>query len=301
MPRTMELGKLVAELTATYLACNRDWTKFVSAVRNRPCLHHFIQNLPHPAANYLGHLRTTGAPIHCLTPDWTLNRHNDAAHRGSHQSARQYLVFSESEMADMIRKGYSVVLPYAAIKNLPNLRLSPMGVVPQRERRPRTIVDYSFSGINQEAAWGALAEAMQFGKALNRILQRILAANPRYGPTYMLKLRGYPNAGCGLPGGPWGGPARRAPTHTAHGLDGEPTLFLQRYRNRGGPHQPACLPFLGPTTASLGTGSRHPASTGWSALHHHPNTHVFATISTPGASTTPTGPATPSSSAISLW
>ena len=63
-----------------------------------------------------------------------------------------------------------------------------MGVVPQRERRPRTIVDYSFSGINQEAAQGAPAEAMQFGKALNHILQRILAANPWYGPTYMLKL-----------------------------------------------------------------------------------------------------------------
>ena len=49
-------------------------------------------------------------------------------------------------------------------------------------------MDYSFSGINQEAARGALSEAMQFGKALNRILQRILAANPRHGPTYMLKL-----------------------------------------------------------------------------------------------------------------
>ena len=121
MPRTMELGKLVAELTATYLACNRDWTKFVSTVRNCPCLHHFVQNLPHLAAKYLGHLRTTGAPIRCLTPDWTLNRRNDAAQRGSHQSARQYLAFSESEMADMIRKGYWVVLPYAAIKNLPNL------------------------------------------------------------------------------------------------------------------------------------------------------------------------------------
>ena len=69
-----------------------------------------------------------------------------------------------------------------------NLRLSPMGVVPQHERRPQTIVDYSFSGINQEAARGAPSEAMQFGKALNRILQRILAANPRHGPTYMLKL-----------------------------------------------------------------------------------------------------------------
>ena len=48
-------------------------------------------------------------------------------------------------------------------------------------------MDYSFSRINQEAAWGAPSEAMQFGKALNRILQLILAAN-WHGPTYMLKL-----------------------------------------------------------------------------------------------------------------
>ena len=63
-----------------------------------------------------------------------------------------------------------------------------MGVVPQRERRPGTIVDYTSSGVNQEAAWGAPLEAMQFGKALERILQRILAANRRHSPTYMLKL-----------------------------------------------------------------------------------------------------------------
>ena len=188
MPRTMELGKLVSELTATYLASNRNWPKFVRRVRTRPCLHHHVQNLPHPAAKYLGRLRTIGAPIQCSTPDWTLNRRTDAAYRGSHQSASQYLSFSESEMADMIRKGYWIALPYAVVKDLPNLRLSPMGVVPQRERRPRTIVDYTFSGVNQEAARGAPPEAMQFGKALDRILQRILAANLQHGPTYMLKI-----------------------------------------------------------------------------------------------------------------
>ena len=184
----MELGKLVSELTATYLACNRNWPQFVRRVRTRPCLHHHVQNLPHPAAKYLGQLRTIGAPVQCSTPDWTLNRRNDAAYRGSHQSASQYLSFSESEMADMIRKGYWIALPYAVVKDLPNLQLSPMGVVPQRERRPRTIVDYTFSGVNQEAARGAPLEAMQFGKALDRILQRILAANPRHGPTYILKI-----------------------------------------------------------------------------------------------------------------
>ena len=49
-------------------------------------------------------------------------------------------------------------------------------------------MDYTFSGVNQEAARAAPPEAMQFGKALDRILQRILAANPRHGPTYMLKI-----------------------------------------------------------------------------------------------------------------
>ena len=130
----MELGKLVSELTVTYLACNRDWPEFVKRVQNRPCLHPHIQNLLHPATKYLGQLRTIRAPIHCLTPEWTLNCCNDAASRGSHQSASQYLAFLESEMADMIRKGYWVALPYSMVQDLPNLQLSPMGVVPQRER-----------------------------------------------------------------------------------------------------------------------------------------------------------------------
>ena len=74
-------------------------------------------------------------------------------------------------------------------------------------------------------------------------LRRFLPPPPTHG--------GHPNAGCGLSGGPWGGPAHCAPTHTAHGLDGESTIFLQRHRNCGGPHQPTRLPFLEPTTASL--------------------------------------------------
>ena len=121
MPRTMELGKLVSELTATYLACYCNLPEFVRRVQNRPCLHHHVQNLPHPATKYLGRQCTIGAPIQCLTPDWNLNHCNDAAYRGSHQSASQYLSFSELEMADMIRKGYWVALPYSVVKDLPNL------------------------------------------------------------------------------------------------------------------------------------------------------------------------------------
>ena len=113
-----------------------------------------------------------------------------------------------------------------------------MGVVPQRERRPRTIVDYSFSGINQEAERGAPAEAMQFGKALNRILQRIVAANPRCGPTYMLKLDLYdgfyrvrlhaediPTLGVAFPVGPGEDPLVALPLTLPMGSTESPPYF----------------------------------------------------------------------------
>jgi hypothetical protein len=39
-------------------------------------------------------------------------------------------------MADMFEKGQWIALPFDQVKDLPNLRISPIGVVPQRDRRP---------------------------------------------------------------------------------------------------------------------------------------------------------------------
>ena len=108
--------------------------------------------------------------------------------RGPHPSTALYLHFLENDMADMIRKGYWVVLPYHLVRHLPNLQISPMGAVPQREHCPRIIVDYSFSSVNQEADKGAPHKAMQFGRALNRVLHRIATADPADSLVYLLKL-----------------------------------------------------------------------------------------------------------------
>jgi hypothetical protein len=109
--------------------------------------------------------------------------------RGSHKSANDHRVFLHTEMADMIKKGQWLVQPYHLAQTLPNLRNSPIGIVPQRDRCPRTIVDYSFLGINQETACPlAPAEAMQFGKALQRIIDDIVNADPRWGPVYLCKV-----------------------------------------------------------------------------------------------------------------
>jgi hypothetical protein len=91
-------------------------------------------------------------------------------------------------MAAMCAKGQWMVLPYALVRCLPQLRISPIGVVPQHERRPRTIVDLSFFGVNADTLPLAPLDAMQFGRALERILQRLVQADPRYGPTYLIKV-----------------------------------------------------------------------------------------------------------------
>ena len=188
LPRSLELGKLVDKLTGLFLECNRDWVSFVHRVHTRPCLHAHVKSLPHSAAAYLHDLRADGAPVQCTTPLWASECKDRSMQRGPHPSTRPYLHFLESDMADMITKGYWVVLPYKLVKDIPNLRISPMGAVPQRERRPRIIVDYSFSGINQETHRGAPPEAMQFGRALERVLRKVATADTAQGPLYLLKI-----------------------------------------------------------------------------------------------------------------
>ena len=91
-------------------------------------------------------------------------------------------------MLDFVQKGYWFLLPYRLVKHLKHLRLSPLGVVPQRERRPRLIIDYSFYGVNATTVPLAPAEAMQFGRTLERVLYDIRHSNPRFGPVYMSKV-----------------------------------------------------------------------------------------------------------------
>ncbi len=75
-----------------------------------------------------------------------------------------------------------MVVPYHTVRHLRNLRNSPL---PQRDRRSRLIVDYTFSGLNAEILSLAPREAMQFGGALQRVCCRIVHANPRFGPVMM--------------------------------------------------------------------------------------------------------------------
>ena len=90
-------------------------------------------------------------------------------------------------MRDFVEKGFWIVLPLEDAVGLNGLRLSPAGLVPQRDRRDRIVIDYTWSGVN-EATRRLSPDSMQFGHALQHILQRIYDADPRHGPIYIMKV-----------------------------------------------------------------------------------------------------------------
>lgn len=184
-----------AEKTLGKLAsCNardcrrRGWELLVNRARGKFNMSDQVGSLPHKAARFLDHWRTRGAGVWMTTPPWAVTRTDAAVSRGAHKSAHQDREFVLEEMLDFCKQGYWIVMPYEAVRGWPGLRLSPIGAVPQRDRRPRLIVDYSFSDVNAETVLLAPAEAMQFGRALQRVLQTIVEADPRSWPVHLAKI-----------------------------------------------------------------------------------------------------------------
>jgi hypothetical protein len=180
------LGKHI--LRATSLLRTHGWNHTVRCLRTPPDLPNHIHQLPHKAARLLNHLRRKGVPCKLQTPPWTTARRDAAVQRGPHKSALEHSSFLDEEMATMVSRGQWMVLPYSVVRDMAKLRIAPIGVVPQHDRRPRTIVDYTFHRLNAETLPLAPSEAMQFGRTLQRLLQKIVHADPQHGPVYMCKV-----------------------------------------------------------------------------------------------------------------
>jgi hypothetical protein len=184
-----ELGKLATRFSRRLARLG--WARFYNSFRT-PHYHSLSPNLNairHPAARLLHHLATHGVPAPSSDPPWPIERQDAAFQRGAHPSAaRVHNHFLCQDMFDMVHMGYWIVLPYSTVRGLPHLKLAPVGVIPQRERRPRPIIDYSYNGVNQGSLPLAPAHAMQFGHSLQRILQRLAYCNPAYGPPLMAKI-----------------------------------------------------------------------------------------------------------------
>jgi hypothetical protein len=96
---------------------------------------------------------------------WALERLATTMAQGPQKSAFEYTNFLGEELAEFVLKGQWIVLPYKVVQKLPQkltcqLRVSPMGVDPQQDRRPRVIVDNSFFGVNNKTVKLAPREAM---------------------------------------------------------------------------------------------------------------------------------------------
>jgi hypothetical protein len=155
-----DLNAMVQHLAADYASAT-SWTEFVENFWGQQGdFHPQVRHIPHATAALLDDLCVTGARVHLSTPRWTMAQKEAALERGPHQSAKAHTTFLRSEFADMIRKKQWILLPAALVVTQEELRLSPLGVLPQRDRRPRSIIDYTFFRINDETVVMAPPEAM---------------------------------------------------------------------------------------------------------------------------------------------
>ena len=156
MTTSEELGELI--MRDVELLSSVGWRSFVKHRRGRGDFSS-LDNVNHPARRLLMNLKHRGAPVKFTTPPWTTEQIDKAIRRGPHKSCNEYIDFLDEEFIDMIRKGQWVILPASVAKKLVGLRVSPPGVVPQRDRRPRWICDYTWSGVNLETIRLALTAA----------------------------------------------------------------------------------------------------------------------------------------------
>ena len=179
-----ELGKFVVRDVA--LLRKLGWEAFIKQRQGRGDLTD-LQKLKHPAKRLLKQYKH-GVPVILKTAAWTPDQIEAALQRGPHKSALEHAQFLWNEFGDMVASSHFVVLPYAEVKHVPGLRVSPPGVVPQVDRRDRTVIDYSHSGINVESVPIAPTQSMQFGRTLERLFRQLVLADPRFGHVYWIKV-----------------------------------------------------------------------------------------------------------------
>ena len=103
-------------------------------------------------------------------------------------SAKKHIDFLHAKILEMIKKGQWMVLHYDAIKDHPNLQISTLRMVPQHNQSPQTIVDYTWSGINQDTIPLTPKESIQFGRIIQQLLQQLSWTHPQFGPIHMGKV-----------------------------------------------------------------------------------------------------------------
>ena len=188
--RNDRLGTLVNSLCDAYSKAE-SWEAFVTEFRGRSYLAPELEQVDHPAIPLLTDWRDNGVPALNKSPPWSADQKDECIRRGCHKSATEHATFLREEFSEFIENKFWVVLPYDLVKDEPTLLLSAAAVKDERDRKPRLISDHSWDwgwpSVNDTTIHHAPPEAMQFGRALPRILQQVRHANPKFGPVRLCK------------------------------------------------------------------------------------------------------------------
>jgi hypothetical protein len=98
---------------------------------------------------------------------WPAAKIDSTIKRGPHKSALKDSLFLRREFAAMMHKGQWTVIPAYLTRRLKGVRMSPVGIMSQRDRFPRTIMDYSFYDVNEDTATVAPNQAIAPHPACN--------------------------------------------------------------------------------------------------------------------------------------
>ena len=129
--------------TSLFNDCN-SWSDLFHQVKGRSNFTAGLKQLRHKAKPLLLRYANQGVPVVLSSKPWTIDQKDAVIIRGNYPSTKAFSEFIMSEMTDMRKKGMFIVLPYTSVRDLSPLQLSPLGCVPQRDRRPRIINDYTF-------------------------------------------------------------------------------------------------------------------------------------------------------------
>ena len=80
------------------------------------------------------------------------------------------------------------MLLYSLAKEIPGLRLIPLGVKEGRYWRLRWLRDYSFSNLNSKTLPIAAMSTIQYGRELERLIREVVIDDPSLGPVHLLKV-----------------------------------------------------------------------------------------------------------------
>jgi hypothetical protein len=148
----------------------------------------------HPFFPTLHEWATEGVPVDC-GPAWSWDSIQAAIARGPHRSAmdEESMALVHEDIQYQVDAGFCKVVTWAEVQRLrpKNLKISPIAVVPQRDRRGRIILDLSFpvypqdkkdrqplqAGVNETTTKLAPQEPVQeIGQVFRRLLDLINGA-----------------------------------------------------------------------------------------------------------------------------